>query len=133
MGERTTGNAVASVMVVDDSVFVARLMTKMLDDANYQVVGHAKNGQEALEMYGRLKPDLVTMDIIMPAMGGIETIAELLKLNAQARILVVSAMGHDPIVQQAMKLGARHYIFKPFTKEAFIDAVSKVFSPGSPA
>jgi two-component system chemotaxis response regulator CheY len=120
--------SVASVLVVDDSVFVARLITKMLEESDYRVIGHAKNGLEAIDMYGRLKPDLITMDIVMPSMGGIETINELLAIDAQARILVVSAMGHENIVNQALQLGARHYILKPFKKEDFVSAVQLVLA-----
>lgn len=114
------------VLVVDDSEFVARLMIKMLDETGYQVVGHAKNGQDALAKYKELNPEIVTMDIIMPSMGGIEAISELFKINRRAKVLVVSAMGHDNIVDQAIKIGAKHYILKPFQKEDFLKAVDLV-------
>lgn len=114
------------VLVVDDSEFVARLMIKMLDDSGYQVVGHAKNGQDALAKYRELNPEIVTMDIIMPNMGGIEAISELFKINHRAKVLVVSAMGHANIVDQAMKIGAKHYILKPFQKDDFLKAVDIV-------
>jgi two-component system chemotaxis response regulator CheY len=114
------------VLVVDDSEFVARLMIKMLEGSGYRVVGHAKNGQEALDKYRELNPSIVTMDIIMPNMGGIEAISELFKINRGARVLVVSAMGHDNIVEQAIKMGAKHYILKPFQKDDFLKAIDTV-------
>jgi len=114
------------VMVVDDSEFVARLMYKMLDGTEFSVIGHAKNGQEALVKYQELKPEIVTMDIIMPNMNGIEAITELFKIDQNAKVLVVSAMGHDNVIQQAMDLGAKHYILKPFQKDDFLRAVQVV-------
>jgi len=126
-------NGTLTVMVVDDSEFVARLMTRMLNGTGFRVVGHAKNGQDAVAQYRELRPDIVTMDIIMPKMGGIETITELLKFDPGANILVVSAMGHDTIVQQALKIGARHYILKPFQQEAFLAALEAVKNLGAGA
>jgi two-component system, chemotaxis family, chemotaxis protein CheY len=114
------------VMVVDDSEFVVRLMSKMLQDTRFTVVCHAKNGKEAIGKFRELRPDITTMDIIMPQMGGIETITELLQIDTAARILVVSAMGHDAIVEQAMKIGATHYIIKPFRRDTFIQALDYV-------
>lgn len=116
------------VLVVDDSEFVARLMIKMLDETGYKVVGHAKNGQDALIKYRELNPAIVTMDIIMPSMGGIEAISELFKINRRVKVLVVSAMGHDNVVDQALKMGAKHYILKPFQREDFLKAVDLVNS-----
>jgi len=119
-------NQACQVMVVDDSEFVARLMSKMLAGTEYSVIGHAKNGQEALVKYQELKPEIVTMDIIMPNMNGIEAITELFKIDHKAKVLVVSAMGHDNVIQQAMDLGAKHYILKPFQKDDFLRAVQVV-------
>jgi two-component system chemotaxis response regulator CheY len=119
-------NSACQVMVVDDSEFVARLMSKMLDGTEFSVIGHAKNGQEALSKYQELKPEIVTMDIIMPNMNGIEAITELFKIDQNAKVLVVSAMGHDNVIQQAMDLGAKHYILKPFQKDDFLRAVQVV-------
>lgn len=119
-------NQACQVMVVDDSEFVARLMSKMLDGTEFSVIGHAKNGQEALVKYQELKPEIVTMDIIMPNMNGIEAITELFKIDQSAKVLVVSAMGHDNVIQQAMDLGAKHYILKPFQKDDFLRAVQVV-------
>lgn len=114
------------VLVVDDSEFVARLMSRMLEGTEYTVVGHAKNGQEALLKFQELKPEIVTMDIIMPNMNGIEAITELFKIDQQVKVLVVSAMGHDNVIEQAITLGAKHYILKPFQKDDFLRAVQEV-------
>jgi two-component system chemotaxis response regulator CheY len=123
---RTAMPAKHTVLIVDDSHFVARLMGRMLDGTSFTVVGHAKNGEEAIELFQQHRPEIVTMDIVMPTMGGIETITRLNALDENANILVVSAMGHEDIVQQAMKAGAKHYIFKPFQKEDFLKAMEYV-------
>jgi two-component system, chemotaxis family, chemotaxis protein CheY len=120
-------NPTCKVMVVDDSEFVARLIAKMLQDTCFSVVVHAKDGKEAIEKYREHRPDITTMDIIMPQMGGIETISQLLTIDSNARILVISALGHDTIVEEAMKLGATHFLIKPFQRDVFINALNFVW------
>jgi two-component system chemotaxis response regulator CheY len=126
----TSVNRKGSILVVDDSEFIARLMTKMVDATSYRVVGHAKNGQEAIQKYIEIFPDIVTMDIVMPCMGGLETIQELVKVNPRIKLIVVSAMGHANVVQEAMKLGAKQYLIKPFLKNSFITALDMVSNTG---
>src|SRR5690606_32264857 len=93
-------------------------MRKMIGDilaqGGYRVVGEAANGVQAIEMYKQLRPDLVTMDIIMPDMGGIDAVREIVKEDPDARILMCSAMGQQALVVEAIEAGARDFIVKPF-------------------
>jgi two-component system, chemotaxis family, chemotaxis protein CheY len=122
-------NRKGSVLVADDSDFIARLMTKMLEGTGFRVVAHAKNGQEAIQKYIEVFPEIVTMDIVMPQMGGVEAIRELMGINPRLKLIVVSAMGHEQIVEQAMRLGAKNYLVKPFLRNAFISAIQSLEDP----
>ena len=101
------------VLVVDDSRIMIKKMTAMLSELGYQVAGTAENGQLAMEEYARLRPDLVTMDISMPEMDGIESSKLILSRFPDARIIMVTAMGQQQLVLQAMNLGVAGYVLKP--------------------
>ncbi|HEY0095928.1 MAG TPA: response regulator, partial [Archangium sp.] len=92
----------------------------------FDVVGEAENGLEAVERYRRLKPDLVTMDIVMPEMGGIDAVREIMKENGGARILMCSAMGQQALVTEAIQAGARDFVVKPFQASRVLEAVKRV-------
>jgi two-component system, chemotaxis family, chemotaxis protein CheY len=129
MMEEKYPNRRNSILVADDSDFIARLMTKMLEGTPFRVAAHAKNGEEAIQKYIEIFPEIVTMDIVMPQMGGIEAIRELIKLNPRIKLIVVSAMGHEKIVEEAMRLGAKHYLVKPFLRNAFVSALETLAEP----
>jgi two-component system, chemotaxis family, chemotaxis protein CheY len=129
MMEEKYPNRKNSILVADDSDFIARLITKMLEGTPFHVSAHAKNGEEAIQKYIEVFPEIVTMDIIMPQMGGLESIRELMKINPRLKLIVVSAMGHEQIVEQAMKLGARQYLVKPFLRNAFVSALEALADP----
>lgn len=106
------------VLIVDDAIFARDIIKKVLAELNYaKVVGEASDGNEAIDAYKKLKPDLVTMDLIMPGKDGIKTIEEILKINNSAKILVVSAVGQEHLIMEATKKGAKDYIQKPVNKE----------------
>jgi len=88
-------------------------------------VGEAENGAEAVEKYADLKPDLVTMDIVMPEMDGIEAVRTIIKMDPGARVLMCSAMGQQPLVVEALEAGARDFIIKPFQPAKVVEAVRK--------
>jgi len=90
------------------------MVSDILSQAGFTVVGEAENGKQAVEKYQQLKPDLVTMDIIMPEMGGIEAVKQITQLDPGARILMCSAMGQQALVQEALQAGARDFVVKPF-------------------
>ncbi len=115
------------VMVVDDAMFMRNMLKEILNNTGrYEVVAEAANGQEALELYSQVRPDLVTMDIVMPVMDGIEATREILRLDPQARIVMCSALGQEPLVIESIAAGARDFIVKPFAPEKVIRVLDQV-------
>ncbi len=113
------------ILVVDDTEFVRRNLIKMLIAIGWEVVGEAENGEQAVERYFALKPDVVTMDITMPGLDGIEATRAILKDDPDARILMCSAVGQLDKVAEAVAAGARDFITKPFLKERVIAGIEK--------
>jgi len=113
------------ILVVDDAAFMRLSIKTMLDKNGFEVVGEAENGRKAIEMYKMLKPDIVTMDITMPDMGGVEALTEIIKFDPKATILMLSAMGQEGIVKDAVIKGAKGFIIKPFKEEYLLKALSK--------
>jgi len=101
------------------------ILRRIAEDAGYEVVGEASNGKEAIQKYSELKPDLVTMDITMPEMNGIEATKEILNIDKDARIIMVSAMGQHSMVTDAMEAGARDFIVKPFNRDNVMEKIEK--------
>jgi two-component system chemotaxis response regulator CheY len=91
-----------------------------------EVIGEASNGVEAISLYKKLNPDLVTMDLVMPEKGGIEATEEILKINSKALIVVVSALGQEALVLEAAKKGAKDFIQKPFKTEQIIEVMDRI-------
>lgn len=114
------------VLITDDAAFMRATLRNVLEKEGFEVVGEAANGQEAVEMYVRLKPDLVTMDITMPVMDGIQAIKEIVKIDPNAKIVVCSAMGQKPMVIEALSAGAKDFLVKPFEPARVVEAVKKV-------
>jgi two-component system chemotaxis response regulator CheY len=104
------------------------MVSDILSQAGFTVVGEAENGKQAVEKYQQLKPDLVTMDIIMPEMGGIEAVKKITQLDPGARILMCSAMGQQALVQEALQAGARDFVVKPFQPSRVLEAVQRVLA-----
>lgn len=114
-----------TVLVVDDALFMRMMIKDILTKDGLVVVGEAENGLEAVEKYAELKPDLVTMDIVMPEMDGIEAVRNIIKTNPDAKILMCSAMGQQPLVVEALEAGAKDFIVKPFQPAKVIEAARK--------
>ena len=114
------------VLVVDDAAFMRIKLKDILEKNNYEVVGEAENGIEAIEKYKEVSPDIVTMDITMPEMDGVEALKEIKALDADAKILMCSAMGQQSMVMDAIRAGAVDFIVKPFDTERVIHALDKV-------
>ncbi|MGE4234468.1 MAG: response regulator [Bacteriovoracia bacterium] len=114
-----------TALVVDDVPYARQIIKDILTSAKYIVIGEASNGDEAVRMYGELKPDFVTMDVVMPEKGGIEATRNIMDNNKEARIIIVSAMAHEHLLMDAISAGARDYILKPFSKEDLLKAVVK--------
>jgi two-component system chemotaxis response regulator CheY len=102
------------------------LLHQILERAGFEVLGEAETGVQAVEKYLQLRPDLVTMDIVMPDMGGIDAVREICKQDPRARILMCSAMGQQSLVAEAMRAGARDFVVKPFQPSRVLEAVQRV-------
>ena len=116
----------ARILIVDDAKFMRITLTNILKKANHVIVGEAENGREAVKLYRELKPDLVTMDITMPEMSGLDAVKEIKKDYKDAKIIMCSAMGQQKMVVDAIEAGAKDFIVKPFDDSQVIDSVSRV-------
>ena len=114
------------VLLVDDAAFMRMMLKNILVGAGYEVAGEGENGAKAVELYKTLKPDLVIMDIIMPEMGGIDAVREIVKINPAAKVLMCSSMGQQALVVEAIQAGAKDFIVKPFQPANVLDALKKV-------
>jgi two-component system chemotaxis response regulator CheY len=117
-----------TVLVCDDAIFMRTMISDILSQAGFEVVGEAESGLQAVEKYRMLKPDLVTMDIVMPDMGGIEAVREICKDDPTARILMCSAMGQQALVVEAIQAGAKDFVVKPFQPSRVLEAVQRVLA-----
>lgn len=116
------------VLVVDDAIFMRKMISDILEGNGMEIVGEADTGASAVERYKELKPDLVTMDIIMPEMNGIDAVKEIMAIDSQAKIVMCSALGQQALVQEAMGAGAKDFLIKPFNPSRVIEVVTKILS-----
>lgn len=119
------------VMIVDDAMFMRNMISdifqgKKFGDEDYEIVAEAENGIEAVEKYKEHTPDVVTMDIVMPEMTGIEALKEIMQINADANVIMCSALGQDSLVMEALDSGAKDFIVKPFQPEKVLDVVVRI-------
>jgi two-component system, chemotaxis family, chemotaxis protein CheY len=123
------------VLVVDDAMFMRSMIKDILHTAGagYEIVGEASNGREAVTRYRELKPDVVTMDIVMPQMDGIEATREILKIDPAAAVVICSAMGQEALVVESISAGARDFIVKPFTSERVLQVLAKILPANAAA
>lgn len=112
-----------SVLVVDDSRFICEQMKLLLKDTEFEVVHYCTTAEDSLAMYPELLPDIVTMDIILPGMDGLEASEKLLELYPDIKIVIVSSLAFDETEDKAAQLGIRHFVFKPFEKEELLEAL----------
>ena len=120
------------VLVVDDSIAIARQLTKMVEGfGGYQVIGHAKNGAEAVKLFKTLGPDIVLLDIVMPMMDGLQSLRTLMRLDPEAKVIVISSVGGvGQKVEEAIRLGARSVVSKPFEEDKVKAALERVLQEG---
>lgn len=114
------------LLIVDDSSIMRRAIQKYLDENQIEVVGMAGNGLEAIEVFKKTDPDLVTMDITMPEMDGLTCLQELLKIKPATKVMVITALTDNATGLRALKLGAKNFLGKPFTPEKLNDAFQKL-------
>ncbi len=116
------------MMVVDDSVIMRRAIQRYVAPLGIDVVAMAKDGAEAVVLFERFLPDLVTLDVTMPRMDGLRALQEILKIKAQTRVLIITALADPATGIQALKLGARGFLNKPFTEEELLSEVQAVLA-----
>lgn len=114
------------VLIVDDAAFMRMNIRMKLEKNGFTIVGEANNGLEAIEKYQELQPDLVTMDITMEKMTGIEALKEIIKLDPNANIVMLSAMGQEGMVRETIMNGAKSFIVKPFTEAHIVKALNQI-------
>ena len=112
--------------MVDDSKMSRKMLRAILEEAGYSIIAEATNGAEAVEAYKEHKPDLVTLDITMPVMDGIEALKQLLVINPDVKAIMITAAGQQSKLIKALKIGAKKFITKPFEKEEIITNVELV-------
>lgn len=116
-----------TLLVIDDSPFVCKAVTKALEGTDYEVVANALNGRMGLDLYQEHKPDVVTLDVTMPIMDGLETAQKLHEMDPNVKIIMLSAMGDDTLITQAKEIGVKHFLTKPFRPETLQDKLAEVF------
>ena len=114
------------ILIVDDAAFMRMTLRDILTKSGYEVAGEAETGEEALSKYDQLKPDLVTMDIVMLGEGGIKSVKEILAKHPAAKILMVSAMGQQALIVEAIQAGAKGFVIKPFKPETVVAEVERI-------
>jgi len=115
-----------TVLIVDDALFMRNLLREIFEPAGWEVVAEAETGLEAVAQYRTYQPDLVTMDIVMPEMGGIDALKKILVEQPQARVVMCSALGQDSMVMEALKAGAKDFIVKPFQDTQVLEVANRV-------
>lgn len=118
----------ANILIVDDSRTSRRILTNILQENGHTVLGEACNGEEAVELYGKLTPEIVTMDITMPIMDGVAALRNIRKKDSNAKVIMITAAGQKEKVADALKLGASDFITKPFSGTEVIKAIENVMS-----
>ena len=117
-----------TVLIVDDAKFIRMVLRRILTSQGHTVVAEATNGEEAVELYAKYRPDIVTMDIVMPKLNGIEAVKRIMEFDPRAKIIMVTALGQESFVLEAIKAGAREFIIKPFRNDEIIKVVAKTIS-----
>ena len=118
----------ARVLVVDDAAFMRKMVSDALTKGGHEVVGEAGNGIEALSQFQALKPDLMTLDITMPEKDGLAALADIMAADPSAKVVMCSALGQESKVLEAIKLGAKDFVVKPFQPDRVIEAVGKALA-----
>jgi two-component system chemotaxis response regulator CheY len=114
------------LLVVDDALFMRKLICGVAAEAGWEVVGEAGNGLEALALYDRLRPDLVTMDLVMPEMGGLEALRRIRARDPDARVVVVTALDQKQTLMDSIREGAIDFIVKPFERQRVLNLLAKL-------
>ncbi len=114
------------VLVADDASFMREMIREIIEPEGFEVVGQASDGVEAVEAFERLRPDLVTMDIVMPRRSGIDAVQEIRAIDPTARVVMCSALGQETLVMEALAAGAADFVVKPFRPDSVLSTLRKV-------
>lgn len=114
------------IMIVDDAAFMRMMIKDILEKNGYSVIAEANNGIKAVELYKKEKPDIVTMDITMPGMDGIEALKAIIDIDPAAKVIMCSAMGQQAMVEEALNAGAKGFVIKPFLPDMVIESIEKL-------
>lgn len=119
-------------VITDDAIFMRTLLRRIIEQSEeYEVLGEASNGREAIEAASKLQPDILTLDITMPEMDGIQAVPEILKVSPHTKVIMVSAMGQQTMVIEAIKQGAKDFVVKPFDKSRVYQSIRNVLAMGN--
>lgn len=117
----------AKILITDDAAFMRMQLRDILTKLGHEIVGEAENGLDAVEKHKKLNPDLITMDITMPEMNGIEAVKKIKETGSEVKIIMCSAMGQQSMVLEAIQAGAVDFVIKPFDAERIKEAVERAF------
>ncbi|PLX82758.1 MAG: hypothetical protein C0616_01660 [Desulfuromonas sp.] len=120
-----------TVLIVDDALFMRNMLRDIFDRTpGFKVAGEAANGNEAVEQFRELRPDLVTMDIVMPLKSGLDALEEIMSIDGNAKVVMCSALGQEALILDAVKAGAKDFIVKPFQEDKVREVVQRVLGNG---
>ncbi len=114
------------ILIADDASFMRQMIREIIEMEDYEVVAEAIDGVQAVELYQERRPELVTMDIVMPKRSGLDALKGILELDADARVVMCSALGQETLVMEALQAGAKDFIVKPFKPESVLSTLKKV-------
>ena len=115
-----------NILIADDLQFIKLVLRDLLEKAGFRVVGEASNGEEAVELFQDKRPDVVLMDITMPKMDGLTALKKILKIDPGAKVIMCSALGQQTLIVQALQMGAKDFVVKPFRPERVINSIKKI-------
>lgn len=114
------------ILICDDSEYLRLTIRKIVEQLGHEVIAEASNGEEAIEKYIQVKPSLITLDVVMPKMNGMEALKKIMDIDQDVKVLLVTAIGHDLLIKKALQMGASGYVIKPFNTEQFISNFNSI-------
>jgi two-component system chemotaxis response regulator CheY len=118
------------VLLADDALFMREMIREIIEPDGFEVIGEASDGVEAVDQFRKLQPDIVTMDIVMPRLSGIDAVEQIIQLDPSAKIVMCSALGQEALVMEALKAGASDFVVKPFKPEDVLGTLAKILEKG---
>lgn len=113
-------------IIIDDAAIMRQRLRSILEN-DFQIIGEASNGKDGIELYSSLNPDFITLDISMPEMNGLDALKNLISAHPDAKVVIVSAVGQKQIVFEALSMGAKDFIIKPFEPERVLKSIKRLF------